>query len=173
MKGEREVKMGNRNQVESQETVQFPIGDWLSGFSDLTVPLMVSAEVLELLPVEKIQWLFGLTLTHVDDLREQQLEVGSTFLIGLRSELVEEYVMKCLAVVKDQETGLKKQYKMFFTEHNDIPYDGIFYITDNWESLNPAQRFILLETEQEYLENYKERKKRSNGAKKKKAHEIL
>ena len=154
MKGEREVKMGGLNQSENQEEVR----EWLSGFADLTVSLQVSAEVLELLPEDRIGWLFGLTLTHVEDLREEQLEVGGTFQIEFGSNLVEQYVMKCYAILKDMETGIESEYKMFFTEHNDIPYDGIFYITDNWKSLDPLQRFILLETEEEYMNKYFERK---------------
>ena len=43
---------------------------------------------------------------------------------------------------------------MYFTEHNEIPYDGIFYIIDTWTSLDTAQRLILLETEEEYKHNY-------------------
>ena len=165
MKGERSKKMSEQNQGE--------VRDWLSGFADLTVPLMVSAGILEYLPVDRIGWLFGLTLTHVDDLREEQLEVGSTIQIEFVSEVMEQYVTKCYAVLKDMETGIKREYKMFFTEHNDIPYDGIFYITDNWESLDPLQRFILLETEEEFMSKYLERKARSNGTKKNKMHEIL
>ena len=130
------------------------IRDSLLGFIDLTVPIGVSSEVLEVLPVEKIQWLIGLTLTHVDNLREEKREVGSSLKIYLRSNLVEEYVMKCIAGIQDLETGTYRQYKMYFTEHNEIPYDGIFYIIDTWTSLDTAQRLILLETEEEYKHNY-------------------
>lgn len=145
---------------------QMEIKESLLGFSDLTVGLMVSAGVLEYLPEDRIQWLFGLTLTHVDDLREEQLEVGNILQIEFGSELVEQYVMRCYAIIFDFQTGIKRKYKMFFTEHNDIPYDGLFYISDNWKSLDQKQRFILLETEEEFIENYKERTERQWNKKK-------